>query len=320
MVQHRRALIVAGPTCSGKSALALGIAERLGGTVINADSMQVYRELRIVTARPSPEEEARVAHKLYGVRAASAPGSMAWWRQEALREMAESPGIPILCGGTGLYFSALVNGIADIPEPDPAIREEARAMLAEQGAAALHARLAEDDPITAAQLRPSDSQRVARAWEVWRSTGRSLAAWQATAHAPAEWEFRAIVLDPPREALRAALAQRFAAMVELGALEEVASLLAQGLDPSLPAMRALGVPELAAHLRGETSLEAAIAQAVQASGQYTKRQATWFRNRPPVGSKADQTGLHTIHARSAGLEQYSESVRAEIFNFIHALG
>lgn len=316
MVQRRRALIVAGPTCSGKSALALGIAERVGGTVINGDSMQVYQELRIVTARPSVEEEARVPHKLYGVRPASSPGSMAWWRNAALREMAESPGMPILCGGTGLYLGALVRGIADIPEPDPAIRAQARALLAEEGAAVLHARLAAVDPMTAAQLRPTDSQRIARAWEVWCSTGRSLAAWQATAHAPADWEFRAIVLDPPRDALRASLLARFETMVEHGALEEVAALLEQGLDPALPAMRALGVPDLAAHLRGDTTLEAAIAHAVLLSGQYTKRQATWFRNRPPV----DRNHLHTIHARIAGLEQFSESCMAEIFNFIHGGG
>ncbi len=316
VAQTRQALIVAGPTCSGKSALALGLAQSLGGTVINADSMQVYQELRIVTARPSPEEETRVPHRLYGVRPAAAPGSMAWWRAEALREMAASPGMPILCGGTGLYLDALVRGIADIPEPDPALREEARALLAEEGAPALHARLAEADPATAANLRPSDGQRVARAWEVWRSTGQGLSAWQATAHAPAEWQFRMIRLDPPRDALRAAIAQRFQAMVEQGALVEVASLLKQGLDPSLPAMRALGVPELAAHLRGEMGLDDAISQAVLFTGQYTKRQATWFRNRPPV----DQTHLHTIYARTAGLEQFSESSRAEIFTFIRECG
>ena len=316
VAQTRQALIVAGPTCSGKSALALGIAQALGGTVINADSMQVYRELRIVTARPTPQEEALAPHQLYGVRPAFEPGSMAWWRSEALREMGESPGMPILCGGTGLYLDALVRGIADIPEPDPALREEARALLAEAGAPALHARLAEADPATAAQLRPSDGQRIARAWEVWRSTGLGLSSWQATAHAPADWRFRMIRLDPPRDELRAAIGKRFHAMVEHGALEEVADLLKQGLDPSLPAMRALGVPELAAHLRGEVGLDDAIAQAVLLTGQYTKRQATWFRNRPPV----DQSRLHTIYARAAGLEQFSESSRAEIFTFIRERG
>jgi tRNA dimethylallyltransferase len=312
----RQALIVAGPTCSGKSALALGLAERLGGTVINADSMQVYRELRIVTARPSAEDEGRVPHRLYGVRAAAEPGSMAWWREKALREMEASPGLPILCGGTGLYLSALTHGIADIPEPDPAIRAEARALLAGIGPAALHARLAEVDPDTAARLRPSDSQRVARGWEVWRSTGRGLADWQAQAHSPAGWDFSAIILDPPRDELRAGLATRFAAMIEQGALDEVRALLAQNLDPALPAMRAQGVPELAAYLRGETALDEAIARAVLANGQYTKRQATWFRNRP----LAPKVRMHTIHARVAGLEQFSESELAEIFSIIHQAG
>ncbi len=312
----RQALIVAGPTCSGKSALALGLAERLGGTVINADSMQVYRELRIVTARPSLDDEARVPHRLYGVRAAAEPGSMAWWRAAALAEMAAAPGLPILCGGTGLYLSALTQGIADIPEPDPAIRLQARALLDEIGAPALHARLMDEDPTTAAKLRPTDSQRVARAWEVWRSTGRGLSEWQAQAHRPAAWDFTAIVLDPPRDELRAGLAARFAAMIEQGALEEVRDLLALQLDPALPAMRAQGVPELAAHLRGEMSLDAAIAAAVLANGQYTKRQATWFRNR----ALAAPERMHTIHARVAGLEQFSESERDKIFAFIRDRG
>ena len=293
MVQHRRALIVAGPTCSGKSALALDLAERLGGTVINADSMQIYRELRIVTARPSLAEEARVPHRLYGVRPAASPGSMAWWRQEALRDMAESPGMPILCGGTGLYLSALVNGIADIPEPDPAIREEARALLAEQGAAALHARLAEADPITAARLRPSDSQRIARAWEVWRSTGRSLAAWQASAHAPAAWEFRTIVLDPPREALYARCDARLAAMLDQDMLGEVSALMARNLDPALPLMKAVGFREFAAHLRGETSLAQALAAAQQQTRNYAKRQTTWAR-----GQMADWPRIREIDAEA----------------------
>jgi tRNA dimethylallyltransferase len=315
---------VAGPTCSGKSALALAIAQRVGGTVINVDSMQVYRELRIVTARPTPEEEAIVPHRLYGVRPAAEPGSMAWWRGEALREMAESPGLPILCGGTGLYLDALVRGIADIPEPDAESRDEARNLLASEGAAALHASLAAVDPETAGQLNPNDSQRVARAWEVWRSTGQGLAAWQKTAHAPADWRFRAIVIDPPRDQLRAAISTRFDVMVEQGAIEEVAALLELHLDPALPAMRAHGVPELAGFLRGETTLEAAKAHAKLATGQYTKRQATWLRNRPPVGNRDDfddgGARLHTIHARIAGLEQFSESQRAEIFNFIREGG
>ncbi|MGA9869493.1 MAG: tRNA (adenosine(37)-N6)-dimethylallyltransferase MiaA, partial [Acetobacteraceae bacterium] len=165
------ALIVFGPTASGKSALAITLARRLGGTVINADSMQVYRELRVLTARPTQEEEALVPHRLYGVRPAAEPSSVAWWRDAALEAMAAAHAqgrIPILCGGTGLYLTALTQGLAAIPDVGPTARTEARALLTELGSAGLHARLAEADPATAAQLRPSDGQRIARAWEVWR--------------------------------------------------------------------------------------------------------------------------------------------------------
>jgi tRNA dimethylallyltransferase len=309
------ALIVAGPTCSGKSALALALAEALGGVVINADSMQVYRELHIVTARPSAEEEARAPHALYGVRPAAEAGNAAWWRGAALEAMeaARAAGrLPILCGGTGMYFSALVDGIAEIPECGEAARAEARWLLAEQGPVALHASLAKVDPATAARLRPSDSQRVARAWEVWRGTGRGLVAWQGEKGEAAPWRFSAILLDPPREVLRAAISGRFAAMLAAGALAEVRALLALGLDPALPAMRAHGVPELAAHLRGEIGLDEAARRAELVTGQYTKRQATWFRHR----RMADPARTHTIHARISDFQQFSESEKAKIFRFI----
>lgn len=313
------ALIVAGPTCSGKSALASELAERLGGVVINADSMQVYRELRVLTARPTPEEEARVPHALYGVRPAAEPGNAAWWRAAALEAMGEARRagrVPILCGGTGLYLAVLTQGIADIPEPGAAARDEARALLENNGPAALHARLLAADPDTAARLRPSDGQRLARAWEVWRSTGRGLAAWQADGAAPPPWTFRLLLLDPPRDALRAAIAGRFAAMLRDGALDEVRALLALGLDPALPAMRAHGVPELAAHLRKELALAEAARRAELATGQYTKRQATWFRRQ----RIADQCRAHTIHARFGEWTQFSETERAQISSFIHSMG
>ena len=309
------AIIVAGPTCSGKSALAMALAERLGGVVINADSMQVYRELRVVTARPTPADEARVPHALYGVRAAAEPGSVAWWRTEALSAMqaAWAGGqVPILCGGTGLYLLSLTAGLAPIPEPAAAARTEARRLLADEGPAALHARLAAADPATAALLRPSDGQRLARAWEVWRSSGRGLASWQASPAAPAAARFRMVLLDPPRDALRAAIAARFELMLAAGALEEVAALLALGLDPALPAMRAHGVPELSAYLRGEVALAEAGRRAVLATGQYLKRQATWLRGRPPVSGG----NTHTIHARFAGLKQFSERDWDDIQRFV----
>jgi tRNA dimethylallyltransferase len=314
-----RALIVAGPTCSGKSALALGVAARLGGVVINADSMQLYRELRVITARPSETDEALVPHMLYGVRPAAEAGSVAWWRAAALEAMAVAQAagrLPILCGGTGMYFSALRDGIADIPSVSEAARTEARSLLAERGPEFLHAELLRADPETAARLHPSDSQRLARAWEVWRGTGQGLAAWQAQGSAPAPWRFSGILLDPPRPALRAAIAGRFAAMLEAGALEEVRALLALNLDPALPAMRAHGVPELSAYLRGEITLAEAAWRTELVTGQYTKRQATWFRHR----AVADPARTHTIHARIADLEQFSECDRAEIFSFIQNNG
>jgi tRNA dimethylallyltransferase len=309
------ALIVAGPTCSGKSALAIWLARRLGGTIVNADSMQVYRELRILTARPSPEDEAATPHALYGVRPASQPGSVAWWRDAALAEMSQAHAagrLPILCGGTGLYFLSLTQGIADIPPPGDEAREEARALLAELGPAALHARLAEHDPQTAARIAPADSQRVARAWEVWAGTGKGLAAWQAQGAPAAPWRFSAVMLDPPRDGLRAAIASRFAAMLAVGALEEARALLALGLDPALPAMRAHGVPELAAHLRGEISLAEAERRATLVTGQYTKRQATWFRHH----DLAPKARTHTIHARIADQTQFSEQKLANLITFI----
>lgn len=311
------AMIVAGPTASGKSALALILAERLGGTVVNADAMQCYRELRVLTARPTPEEEARAPHALYGVRPAREAGSVAWWRAAALDAMAAARAagrVPILCGGTGMYLAALTEGLAEIPDPGATARGEARALLAAIGPEALHARLTAEDPDTASGLRPGDSQRVARAWEVWRGTGRGLAAWRREARLPpAPWRFSALLLDPPRPALRAAIARRFGAMLREGAVEEVRALLEQRLDPALPALRAHGVPELSAFLRGQIGLEEAERRAVLATGQYTRRQATWFRHRALAGPSR----THTIHARFAGLEKLSESDKAGLFNFVH---
>jgi tRNA dimethylallyltransferase len=313
------ALIVAGPTASGKSALVLELAERFRGTIINADAMQVYRELGVLTARPTPEDEARIPHVLYGVRPAAEPGSVAWWRDAALAEMdraREAGRLPILTGGSGLYFASLTDGLADIPCPAPEVRTEARTLLKQIGPAALHARLAEADPATATRLRPTDSQRIARAWEVWRGTGTGLADWQARTARPAPWRFAAILLDPPREELRAAIEARLEAMLEASALDEVRSLLALGLDPALPAMRAHGVPELNAHLRGELTLQEAIDRIRLVTGQYTKRQATWFRHH----QLADPASLHTIHARFAHPGQLMERNYPQMLTFIESMG
>jgi tRNA dimethylallyltransferase len=309
------ALLVAGPTASGKSALAIAIARQVNGTIVNTDSMQVYRELRVLTARPTPEDEATVPHVLYGVRPAAEAGNAAWWRAEALAAMAaiRAEGrIPILTGGTGMYFAALTQGLADVPDPGDAARTEAREQLRLRGPEALHASLAKVDPATAARLSPNDSQRIARAWEVWRGTGMGLAAWQRRTLPPAPWRFLAIRLDPPREALRAAIATRFAAMRAAGAIEEVRALLALGLDPALPAMRAHGVPEISAYLAGRLSLEEAGRRTELVTGQYTRRQATWFRHHelaPP-----DDTVI--IESRWDDCTQLLESLSEKIFAFI----
>ncbi len=330
--------LIAGPTTSGKSALAIALARRVGGTIINADSMQVYRELRVLTARPTLEEEAQVPHVLYGVRAAAEPGSVAWWRGEALAAMEEVRAegrVPILCGGTGMYFAALTGGLAEVPEIPAEARAEARILLEELGPAGLHGRLAEVDPETAGRLRPGDAQRVARAWEVWRATGVGLAAWWWGADgamgelrllrrsAPPDdrkdglrdgWRFRGILLDPPREELRAAIAARFAAMLEQGAVEEVRGLMGLGLDPSLPAMRAHGVRELAGYLRGEISSVEATRRMLRATGQYTRRQATWFRHHA-LGDAS-----FTIRARWTSKTQFSDQNMAALCGFIDSCG
>jgi tRNA dimethylallyltransferase len=317
-MKQMRALIVAGPTASGKSALAIALAERLNGTIINTDAMQVYRELRVLTARPTPDDEARFPHALYGVRPAGEPGNIACWREAAFAAMAtarEAGRLPILTGGSGLYFASLTEGLADIPDPGTAARTEARALLKEIGPAALHAQLAQVDAVTAARLRPTDSQRVARAWEVWRGSGTGLAAWQAKTAQPAPWRFAAILLDPPRTELRAAIATRFDAMLRQGALDEVRALLALQLDPALPAMRAHGVPELSAHLRGEITLEEARRRVELVTGQYTKRQATWFRHH----ALADAAHSHTINARFTDPKQLSETINPQFLALLESM-
>lgn len=316
---HPKALLVAGPTASGKSALALALAARFDGVIVNVDSMQVYAELRVLTARPTPEEEAQIPHRLYGIRKAKEPGSVAWWRAEALKAMDEArmdKKIPILTGGSGMYFAALTQGLAEIPDPGREAKTEARALLVKLGPEELHAGLAKVDPATAARLNPQDSQRIARAWEVWRGTGIGLAAWQNRRGEPAPWDFAAILLDPPRDTLRAAIATRFEQMVEQGAIAEVEALLTQNLDPALPAMRAHGVPEISAYLRKETTLEHAAHRTELITGQYTKRQATWFRHH----RLADSPPTHTINARFTKNAQFSESMTPEILAFLQDRG
>jgi tRNA dimethylallyltransferase len=275
-------ILIAGPTASGKSGLALALAERLGGTVINADSMQVYRELRILTARPSPDDEARAPHVLYGhVRGAEAysAGRYAADAAAAIRDARAGGRVPIIVGGTGLYFKALLEGLSPIPATDPEVRAFWRAEAIRRPAPELHALLETRDPEMAGRLMPTDPQRIVRALEVLDSTGRSLADWQRAPGRPVltEAETVRLLLLPERQGHGALIDARFDAMLAAGALDEVRALLAQGLSTELPIMRAHGVPWLAAHLRGTLPLEAAVAAAKSDTRHYAKRQLTWLR-------------------------------------------
>jgi tRNA dimethylallyltransferase len=276
------AILIAGPTASGKSAAALALAERLRGTVINADSMQVYRELPILTARPTIGDEARAPHRLYGIVSAGDAYSVGQWLEDTARAIEEAKTgerVPILIGGTGLYFKALLEGLAPIPDIPPEIRQMWRERAAALGAEGLHRELAARDPAMAARLRPSDPQRLVRALEVIDATGISLAEWQGGEAAPllAARAVRRLVVAPERDVLYAAIDARFDRMMERGALEEVRALLSLGLDPGLPAMRAHGVRELATYLAGACSLEEAVTKAKTESRRYAKRQMTWAR-------------------------------------------
>jgi tRNA dimethylallyltransferase len=277
-------ILIAGPTASGKSALALRLAERLGGTVINADSMQVYRDLRVITARPTPAEEASVPHLLYGHVDAAENYSVGRWCLDAGAALAQARRdgrLAIVAGGTGLYFEALTKGLAAVPPVAESVRAAIRQRLAAEGAAALHAELARRDPAMAERLMPRDRARVARALEVVTATGRSLAQWQREGMPPALDPAGAIkvFLAPERAQLRQRIEARFTGMLETGALDEVRALAARGLDPALPAMKAHGVPWLIRHLNGEIALTEVAEGGVRDTWRYTKRQATWFRNR-----------------------------------------
>lgn len=296
-------VLVAGPTASGKSALALDLAERFGGVVINADAMQVYGEMRVLTARPSLADEARVPHRLYGFLPVTEICSAGRWRAlavEAAHAVHAAGGLPIIVGGTGLYLKALTEGLSPVPPIPAATRTSARARLETLGAEAFHAALALRDPVMAARLRPSDRQRLARAMEVIEATGVSLADWQGRASAKEGFRFFTLLLAPPRGALNAACDARFRKMVEAGALDEARAM--RVLDPVLPATRAVGLRELIRHLDGEIALEEAVSLAQVATRQYAKRQMTWFRNQ--------------LHDPTVLGEQYSESARQEIFSKI----
>ncbi len=279
-------MLIAGPTASGKSALALGLAQMQDAMIINTDSMQVYRDLRVITARPTPQEEARVPHRLYGHVDAAVNFSAGAWVTDAAAALAEARAqnqLPIFVGGSGLYFKALTRGLSAVPAVPPDVREDVRARLERNGVEALHAVLAQRDPASAERLKPRDRTRIARALEVVEATGRSLTDWHREGLPPLlpSGQFSALFLAPDRDELYARIDARFGVMLKAGALEEVAALAARHLDPLLPAMKAHGVPALVRHLNGEITLEEAATIGRADTRHYAKRQFTWFRHQLP---------------------------------------
>jgi tRNA dimethylallyltransferase len=299
-------ILIAGPTASGKSALALALAEKLGGVIVNADSMQVYSDLRVITARPSPQEEARVPHRLYGhVDAAENYSVGRWCRDvgEALAEIAALGRVPILVGGTGLYFKALTSGLAAVPPIPADIRNRVRGRLQSEGVAPLYAELMQRDLQTAHRLMPNDRSRISRALEVVLATGRSLTDWHREGMPALVDPARAakLFLTCERKQLVARIDARFAAMLDAGALDEVRGLSERKLDPLLPAMKAHGVPWLIRHLNGEISLDEASAGARMDTRRYAKRQVTWFRNQMKNWPwAAPETAQTTLESQVAG--------------------
>jgi tRNA dimethylallyltransferase len=302
-------ILIAGPTASGKSALALALAEKLGGIIVNADSMQVYRDLRIITARPTPEDEQRAPHRLYGYIDAAENYSVGRWCTEAAAALAATERYgraAIIVGGTGLYFNALTRGLTAVPPIPAEIRDKVRARLARDGVGALHRELKQRDPAAAARLMPGDRARIARALEVVLATGRSLLDWHGEGKPASLDPTRAakVFLMPGRDQLLRRIDARFDAMIAAGAIEEVRALAARDLAPELPAMKAHGVPWLMRHLRGEISLAEAVEGGQRETRQYTKRQATWFRNQLPefVWAEPEQA-LAAIEAQLRELER-----------------
>jgi tRNA dimethylallyltransferase len=278
-------LLIAGPTASGKSALALRLAERLDGEIVNADALQLYADLRILSARPTAEEEALAPHHLFGVADGADGWSVGRWLGAALpilADIAERGRRAIVVGGTGLYFRALTKGLADIPAVPAAARQAAAETFDRLGEDAFRQALAARDPAAAARIAPGDRQRLLRAFEVAEATGRALTDWQTGTEAPLRPDqWRGVVLEPDRKILYARCDARLSAMIEAGVLNEVRVLIDRKLDPLAPVMKAVGVRELAAHLAGDLTLPEAIALAQQETRRYAKRQLTWFRNQTP---------------------------------------
>jgi tRNA dimethylallyltransferase len=294
MLSGSMVVVIAGPTASGKSALALALAEKCRGSIINADASQLYSDLRILTARPSLADEARVPHLLYGVLNGAEAANAARWTmlaKQAIADVLAQGRLPILVGGTGMYLATLIDGIAPVPEIDPVVREAVRAMTTESAARALAA----EDVAAAARLGPTDRQRILRALEVVRATGRTLKQWQDSREGGigAACDVRAMVVDVPRELLYARAGERLGAMVAAGAVEEAARLVARGLPADRPVLRALGVAEFAAVAAGALDLDAAILAVAQETRHYQKRQSTWLRNQRPDWPRLAAADLQT---------------------------
>jgi len=298
-------IIIAGPTASGKSELALELAAARGGIIINADSQQIYRDLKILSARPDEAAMRRAPHRLYGFLDAAERGSVALWRERALAEIAAAQvagRLPFLVGGTGLYLRVLQRGLAQVPAIPPSVRAEAAQLYDKLGGAGFRERLAALDPAAASRLPSGDQQRLLRAWEVVSATGRTLGEWQRSAPGPIPLRFATVLILPSRDLLYAACDRRFAGMIAAGALDEAAALMARALPPDVPAMKGVGVPELLRHLRGEIPLDEAIALAQRATRRYAKRQVTWFR--------------HQIAADLVFDQQFSPSMSRQANDFI----
>lgn len=277
--------LIAGPTASGKSRLAMERARETGAVIINADSQQLYADLRVLSARPSIEDEAEIPHRLYGVADAADAWSVGRWSRaviDVLAELAAQGRSALLVGGTGLYFNALTRGLAEIPPVPIEIRDAVQAEFDSEGEASFRRRLAEIDPAAEAAIFPGDRQRLVRALSVHRASGRALSIWKGeTQPLLPPGSYDAVVVEPPRDRLYASCDMRVDAMMARGALDEVHALTARKLDPGLPAMKAVGVRELAAHLTGELSLDDAVTAVKQSTRNYAKRQLTWFRNQTP---------------------------------------